>query len=274
MICEEFSPSPLLLPYIKSFIIIEDDEGDIKNQIMNIYPSGHLEMIISFGDRVIFSRDDYNLRTAAGYLEGQILEPVYYRCLGRMRILSVIFRPFGIYRFLNIPQYEFTSRRIDLDLIMGRGGKEFIERLCEEPSRTGKILLADRFFQDLLRENEFRDHRIARAAFVIDRSEKKINITDLCDNLNISIKTLERDFSRIVGISPKELTRVMRFNRAFNAINSGEPVDVQEIVFECGYYDQAHFINEFKRFTSLTPTAFINKQNESVERSFREVVKI
>ena len=77
-----------------------------------------------------------------------------------------------------------------------------------------------------------------------------------------------------MGISPKELTRVMRFNRAFNAINSGKPVDVQEIVFECGYYDQAHFINEFKRFTSLTPTAFINKQNESVERSFREVVKI
>ncbi len=165
MICEEFSPSPLLFPYIKSFIIIEDDEGDIQNQTMNIYPSGHLEMIISFGDRVIFSQDDYNLRTASGYLGGQILEPVYYRCTGRMRILSVIFRPFGIYRFLNIPQSEFTSRRIDIDLLMGQGGKEFIARLCEEHTRAGKILLAEWFFQGLLQENDFRDHRIARLPF-------------------------------------------------------------------------------------------------------------
>ena len=77
-----------------------------------------------------------------------------------------------------------------------------------------------------------------------------------------------------MGISPKELARVIRFNRAFNAINSAEPVDVQEIIYDCGYYDQAHFINEFKRFTSLTPTSFLYKKEKSVEKSFREVVKI
>ncbi|PKL38936.1 MAG: hypothetical protein CVV44_08690 [Spirochaetae bacterium HGW-Spirochaetae-1] len=274
MFCQEYIPSQQLSSYIKSFILIEDEEGAFRNQPMNIYPSGHLEMIISFGDRVIFSTDNYQLKSASGYLGGQILEPVYYRCLGNLRILSVIFRPYGIYRFLDIPQVEFNGRRIDLDLVMGRPGKDFIARLCDEPSREKKISLADSFFCNLLSGKAMKALHIARASFFLNNFRNDVNISSICTTLNVSIKTLERDFRRIVGITPKELSRVLRFNEAFNRINSGKCHDLQDLIFECGYYDQAHFINEFRLFTSLTPTAFINKQKETVERSFREVVKI
>ncbi len=274
MFCREYNPSPPLSPYIKSFILIEDEEGALRDQTMNVYPSGHLEMIISFGDRVIFTSDNYLLKSAAGYLQGQILEPVNYRSLGKLYILSIIFRPYGIYRFLDIPQMEFNGRRIDLGLIMGHEGRELIDRLCDEPSRNGKVALADRFFRALLMKKPVRSPCIARASSFIDRFQGDISLGGICDCLNVNIKTLERDFRRIVGIMPKELSRILRFNRAFNAINSGEYRDLHDLVFECGYYDQAHFINEFKRFTSLTPSAFINKRKESVERSFREVVKI
>ncbi len=274
MYFREYTPSPHLFPFIKSYIIIEDEEGEIRNQAMNIYPSGHLEMIVSYGDEVIFSKDGFRLRGGAGYLGGQILEPVFYRCLGRLKVLSIIFRPYGIYRFLDIPQMEFNNKRIELELFMGAGVREFIGRLCDEPTREGKVAITDRFFGDLLILKTFRAAHIARASGFIKGFQGTDSLMALCRSLDISIKTMERDFRRIVGLTPKELSRVLRFNRAYNGINSGEYRDVHELITDCGYYDQAHCINEFRRFTLCTPGDFFSMRGETVERSFREVVKI
>jgi hypothetical protein len=82
---------------------------------MVIYPSGHLELILSYGDEVNFAiAERLRLLPGGGYLGGQISKPIDYICSGRLKVFSVIFRPWGAYRILQIPQKEFTDRRIDL----------------------------------------------------------------------------------------------------------------------------------------------------------------
>lgn len=275
MICKEFSPVFILTPYIKSYIIIEDIEGTITNQQMSIYPSGHLEMIISYGDDVVlFSDDVHHLKNTSGYLGGQILKPIYYKCSGKMRIISVIFNPYGFYRFLNIPQIEFTHRKIDLDLVFGSGSRVFIDKLCEETNFEKKVDILNALFCSFLQKNIPDSITIYHAAKIIKDSAGKVNIKKLSYLLNKNIKTIERDFNRIVGLSPKEFSRVIRFNKAFNALNDGKYTNVQDIIFDFGYYDQSHFINEFKQFTGLNPSDFIKKEDNGIEYSFREKVKI
>ena len=140
MFIKEYLPSIFLQSCIKSFIIIEDNDGLICNKIMSIYPSGYLEMIISYGDTTYFlTENGFVLKNAASYLGGQILKPTYYKCIGKFKILSIIFRPYGIYRLLGIPQYELTGYKIDLDLIFGNEGNVLIDKLCEEQDYNKKI---------------------------------------------------------------------------------------------------------------------------------------
>jgi len=275
MICEEFLPSLPLRRYIKSYIIIEDAEGFVLNRQMSIYPSGHLEMIINYGDRVDFEEPQtFVLKHENGYLGGQIMRPVYYRSRGHFKIFSIIFKPIGTFRFLRIPQQEFTHKKIDLDLIFGPESGRIIERLCEADGFQNKVSVIDRFFLDLLKNNVRDITLIAAASRIIQRSGGKIAIEELCKTLNTNIKTLERNFMHIVGIRPKEFSRVIRFNMAFNTINSESFCDINDVVHLCGYYDHSHFHNEFKRFTDLSPLEFFNKSNQDIERSFREQVKI
>ncbi len=274
MYYREYSPSQQLAPYIKSFIIIEDTEGDICNKPMHIYPSGHPEMIFSYGDTVVLSPDRYILRSGEGYLSGQTLSPVFYRCTGKLRIISILFKPFGTYRFLGIPQREFTGARIPVDLLLNQQGKDHIDRLCNEPDRTQKLELLSAFFCSLLQTTRIKNLHIARASFFLQQMPRSSSIAAFCNMADISIKTLERDFRKVVGILPGELARVLRFNSAFNALQEGTDISLHDIIFNAGYYDQSHFINDFKRYTSLTPSHFINKQNEGIKHSFREIIRI
>ena len=275
MICKEFSPVFILTPYIKSYIIIEDSEGTITNKQMSIYPSGHLEMIISYGDDVsLFSNDIHLMKKAGGYLGGQILKPVYYKCFGKMRIISVIFNPYGFYRFLKIPQIEFTHKKVDLDLIFKKDSNIFIDMLCEAESYDEKVNILNDLFCELLKKNTPDSITTYRAAKIIKKCTGNIKIKELSGLLNKNIKTIERDFNKIIGLTPKEFSRVIRFNKAFNSIFSGEYCNIHDVVYDFGYYDQAHLINEFKEFTGLSPSDFIKKENNDIEYSFREKVQI
>ena len=76
----------------------------------------------------------------------------------------------------------------------------------------------------------------------------------------VNRRKLERDFDYHVGVSPKFLQRVLRFRRTIAAFYRRSCRNLTELAYECGYFDQAHFINDFKEFTGQTPRHFFNSQ--------------
>ena len=87
-----------------------------------------------------------SLKAGHGYLGGQILEPVNYTCFGKLKIISLIFKPWGIYRFLAIPQSDFNNYRVDLEFIFGKSFDSIIEQIYLTESIEDKIKLLDSFF--------------------------------------------------------------------------------------------------------------------------------
>jgi AraC-like DNA-binding protein len=275
MFCRQYEPCDEMKPYIQSYIVFEDTKGFIKNKKMTIYPSGKLELIISYGNRVLFDgRDKYLLKSGHGYLGGQILEPVNYTCFGLLKIISVIFKPWGIYRLLAVPQSDFNNYRVDLEFIFGRSFESIIERIYLTKRVDDKIRLLDVFFTERLNRTKLPSsiYHLRNAAGILEETGGVFDLSMLAELLGLNIKTLERSFKKLLGIRPKLFSRIMRFNKALNMISSGIS-DFNDIVFKAGYYDQSHFINEFREFTGAVPTDFL-KKDEQIQNSIRELVHI
>jgi AraC-like DNA-binding protein len=83
-----------------------------------------------------------------------------------------------------------------------------------------------------------------------------ITITSICDELSVSERYLQKLFQKYVGLSPKFFARIVRFSHIFNVIKEEDP-DWAEIVYQAGYYDQSHFIRNFKAFTGEDPSQYI-----------------
>lgn len=271
MICKTYSPMPELAPYIKSYILVEDLPGVMKGKRMAIFPSGHLEMIFSYGDDVHFS-NNYYLRHGHGYLSGQILEPLYYRCSGSLKVISIIFRPWAIYRFLGIPQSALANTPMDLGLLLKKDNN-ITQRIADEQDHEKKVSILDRHFLSLLGKVDAVLDPVSASAEIIAKSGGNMAIGDLCSLMNISSRTLERRFRNMIGLTPKALSMMIRFNNAFNDIQSGRFRDIHDIIHRHGYYDQSHFINQFKKYTGLLPSSFLDTPKE-MNHSLREIVTV
>jgi len=271
MVCKTYSPIRALRPYIKSYILIEDNSQLMKGNWMTIFPSGHLEMILSYGDDVHFS-NGYYLRSGHGYLSGQILEPIYYRCSGSLKIISIIFKPWGLYPFLNIPQDRLISSPIDLELLL-KSNNNLTQRIADEEKHEKKAATLNEYFYSLLTKMDRHLNPVSSSAGMILNSGGNMSIDGLCKHFNLNIKTIERNFKNVVGITPKAFSNIIRFNGAFEDIKSGKFGDIHDVIYRHGYYDQSHFIHEFKKYTGLSPSTFFEK-GEKVSHSLREIVSI
>jgi len=271
MICKTYQPVPDLAPYIKSYILIEDDSQALKDTRMSIFPSGHLEMIFSYGDNVLFS-NGFNLRPGHAYLSGQILGPTYYRCSGSLKVISIIFKPWGIYHFLNIPQNELINSPIDLELLL-KNNNNITQRISDEDRHEGRVTILNDHFSSLLSNMDTDPEPITVSAGMILNSGGNISISRICEHIGLNIRTMQRNFKNVIGLTPKAFSRIIRFNNAFNDIESGKFRDIHQIIHRHGYYDQSHFINEFKQYTDLAPSAFLKAPGD-VNHSLREIVTI
>ncbi|PSR52711.1 hypothetical protein AHMF7605_03805 [Adhaeribacter arboris] len=84
----------------------------------------------------------------------------------------------------------------------------------------------------------------------------QMTMTDLAYHTNMPLRTLERQFTERVGVSPKLFARFKRFHQALALMNYPKPATWTDIALTCGYYDQAHFIKEFKTFSNQSPTTY------------------
>lgn len=97
--------------------------------------------------------------------------------------------------------------------------------------------------------------------------EKSITtpLKDIMQECAASKSTLLRKFTKRTGVNPKTLTRVVRFNYLWNKINDENAIDYQELIFDTHYFDQSHFINDFKAITGETPSCFFKRNLEVVK---------
>ncbi len=254
-------PAQQLKPYIRHYVYCEMGKpGEWINT--NSAPPGCAALSITCECENLLMRDGENkvCKYEPVAFSGQTTGYKQISLYGRLKSFFVIFRPYGAFRLLGIHQGECLNRFINLSDMLGRPARnlknELVDQTCAQDIRN---VLENFFLKQLSRLK--RQIGIERLAHVIDHirtyNHQESLIKNICYQEGYSISKLERHMKKIVGISPKQYQRIMRFNNVLHYINLDHSgYNWPDIAGRFGYFDQAHFIREFKLFYGKTPADF------------------
>ena len=152
-----------------------------------------------------------------------------------------------------MPVSEFADGQVPADILWGKRAVELEERICSASTLHERIRLVERFLLEQLRRYAKEDTALL-IRHVWDR-RGQVAIGDMTREVGISERQLERRFLEGVGVEPKQFTRLARFLDSCRQIRKHAD-SLTRIAHHCGYYDQSHFIRDFKRFSGLTPNEF------------------
>jgi AraC-like DNA-binding protein len=151
-----------------------------------------------------------------------------------------------------------------LDLIWGSLVDEIREQLQGIPSHDEKLSTLEAFLLARAHRSLEANRLISFAVQQLQHSPQFLAIKDLAQTVGITQKHLITQFEKVVGLRPKTFARVCKFQKVVNMIESQTELEWSSIAYDCGYYDQAHFIKEFQTFSGLNPTAYVAQRGEYV----------
>lgn len=230
-------------------------------------PNGCVELIIHLTDQhcELFKNDEWSTPPEYTIL-GMHTGPYKVWFKGKVKVFAIRFKPEGIYSVFGVPASTFKETYEDMSQVLGNGFHDFCHRIKEEKDVTSMIERTEVYLLKNLRRNKVQMSYVNLAAELI-RQSKGIRIEDLPGRVFISQRQLEREFKSKVGISPKHYLRITRINEVVRLLDKDHTMDLTSVAYHCGYFDQAHFINDFKKITGEKPTIFIKGRNRFIANS-------
>jgi AraC-like DNA-binding protein len=246
---QRYQPTELLQPFIKSFMIIESEEG-LQNSIL---PDTTLTM--AFKLRGSITHTAYSSNTfPSSFIAGIRKSTLAVNYARNTLNLLVIFQEGGAAAFFDMPLHEFAGMPMPLDnMVHSRMVRDVEEQLCESESNTQRLVIIENWL--IKRLKQFTPDALVQYAIQkIKTASGDLRIKDIVSSLPISRDPFEKKFRRIVGTSPKQFAAIVRLR---NLIDQYSGVDtLTDVAHKAGYFDQSHFIKDFQSFTGKTPKQF------------------
>jgi AraC-like DNA-binding protein len=260
----EIKPKPPLSQFIECFWTLEG-QAAAEGGADPILPDGCAEMVLNFSER--FRRQDETGRQdlqPSRLLVGQITEPMRVAPTGRVEVIGIRFNPGGTRPFFRFPIQELTNRYSSLDDFDRGLDREVETRLGEVPELDGKLRALESLLARRVDDGRDPDPRVSGAVDRILSRNGLVSVDDLARDADLSARQFERVFSREVGVGPKLLCRILRFQQVFRAADFSAG-NWAAVAADCGYYDQSHLIRDFQQFAASTPAALVNQPGRLTE---------
>lgn len=249
----QFAPADILKPYVKNYTLISIDH-ELTDEVF--YPSGYVDLVMNVSEGSAFTRIDGRSRKLPGVeLLGHLTLPSRLSVTKGTAVLIARIYPYASSLFFTDSMSEFTNYATDAYSIFSREINEFYYRLMEADTLEQKIALLNGFLIGKLIKNEKQQKKtrlIGQVCNYVHAIGDTYNSKALSSQFGFSERYLEKLFVDRVGISPRTLFSVYRFNKSLGLVLSSQR-KLTSIAYDLGYYDQSHFIKEFTRFTGITP---------------------
>lgn len=262
----EAAPSPRLKPFIKCYWALEDD-GSADSPPEPVIPDGCPEIVFNLADKFKRHKHDGEIERQPGsILVGQMRKHVTLQPTGKIMLFGIRFYPAGAYPFCGFAFSELTDRIESLDNIWGKTADRFEQRLNEASDFGERVRIANLELEMRLLDNVPDENLATIASGLIEKKGGLGSISELSYFFGISERQLERKFDEQIGLSPKMFSRIVRFQGVLRALKGNKNLNLLDLAIATGYYDQSHFIKEFKDFSGQTPLEFlaVNQQISGV----------
>ena len=253
------TPSNILAPYIKRYWAIENVLDKDEICIQRIIPTGLTELMLYFTPRPkILNSNKYLSDNAALYGHQNDFYDIELK--GDLSVFSIVFEPQGLMQFFKFPLHEICNQNVPLEYLSGQDGRDLEEKMSESDTFEQKVCIVENFLlQNITADLEFR--RINHIVELIKSTGGNININQLISEACLCRKQFERIFSERVGISPKQYQKIIRFQFVLFQKQQNVDLNMTELSYESGYFDQSHFIKDFKSLCGMTPKQFFTEND-------------
>jgi AraC-like DNA-binding protein len=246
-------PHPELSAYVHEYQgYFETSSGRVRRREL---PSGEVAIIISFGGcyYVIDPRTPGLIQTRSTFVAGLDDRYVLVDSVRAGFAMQIDFTPIGAHRLLETPMHLLAHRTVELSDLLGSQANRLVEQLFDAPDWCTRFAILDEFLQSRIRRAPYVSREIGWAWHQLNASNGSIPISRITDTLGWSRKRLVKTFRDEIGLPPKTVGRVLRFQHALARLGSRNFPDASQVAAECGYSDQAHMIREFKALSGFTP---------------------
>ena len=226
-----------------------------------VFPSGEMEMIFNLGQGVWQSAVNHQFSpTPPVELWGQITKPLAIKSKGRQTMLGIRFYTHSAACFFKDDMGVFNNRVSDLCDVMGSAVNTLHTQLLETADLQQRIALVNGFLEDRLASGNRKAAGVEKLAHILTSIKTNCaenNLYTIASEHCISPRYLHKLVYQHTGLSPRSFNKINRFQHSLRLVTKNiHPLT--SIAYECGYFDQSHFIREFKSFTGVTPSGYRN----------------
>ncbi|MGQ0550401.1 MAG: helix-turn-helix domain-containing protein [Armatimonadota bacterium] len=226
-------------------------------------PSSKVVVIVNLGSpfRVIDPRDTtISTQYRDSFVAGLDDSYSIVESGGAAYCVQLNFTPIGARMFFGVPMSSLAQRVVGLEDILGPMGHRLADQMHEAPDWEARFAILDSVIADRLARARAAPSGVEWAWTQIQDAGGRIDIGALAAELGWSHKHLIAHFHEQIGLPPKTVARLARFQRAMDFLEPRDDVNWAEIAHHCGYYDQAHLIKDFHQFAGSTPREFLRRR--------------
>lgn len=238
-----------------------------------VVPNGNLKLTVSYQNGIVaavngktFASKEHDI-TLTGLVDVPVILDVDKDVV--TETIGIEFSPQGAYRFFHFSLNEIQNQIYSLCDVLGNKGRQLVEQMSNTTSQQQKIIVLQQFLhKQLAMQNE--DLIFDYCVEKIVASKGRITVKELEKKTGYCSRWLNMKFNDKIGVSPKNLCSIIRFKQYYQAwVNGNEKSFFKNDFYEL-YYDQSHFIKDFKRFTGLPPARFEKQVNNFGESYYKE----
>jgi len=250
-------PSGFLAQYIRHYWILEADasDGEVCERII---PTGNIEWMFHYRNTFVVKSTEKIVAQPRSLVCGINCNYSDVATRGDSGVIAVTFLPKGASHFLRFPLSDIEDCSIALSDIFNSKINEVEERICIATTTLARIQIIEQFLTTCFRPVNTNDVLlITKGVEIINSSKGQIKASELSKKLIITNKTLERKFSIYLGKTPKQFIKIVRFQGVIQYLSNIDHKHLTQLTYDNGYYDQSHFIKDFKNMSGYTPSEFL-----------------
>jgi AraC-like DNA-binding protein len=251
-------PRPELQPYVEVLWLFESANGLPPEHQSLAAPNGCPKLIFLDGNSLTSTVDGraQNSREGLYFVGSRDRSALLHSSARRIGLIGIEFRPHGAFPCFGIPMSDTANRLFDAEALLGRWGRQTTEVLRNLETAAQKVARIQNALIELLQKNHERSPLIEFCVSTLKATNGQLPIEELRRRTGYSRRYVELLFQRHVGIAPKVLAGIFRFQKFYRRWAQGQSYDLVRSELYDDYYDEAHFCREFKRLTGYPPRQF------------------
>lgn len=259
-----YRPGPPLSRFIFAFWLQEGHA--LSHAEERLLPTGTTEVVFDLTDRGMLIRragatarfERYRKAVVcgphSGYFTIDAAEPAH--------VLGIHFRAGGTYPFFGPPAHQLRNAVVPLESVLGTEADLLRERLRQAETPPAAFELLERVLMGLAVRNFERRPAVAYALQRFRDVPRVPSMAAVAEEVGVSQRRFIQVFREEVGLTPKVYCRIRRFQDVLGRIEQAQRIKWTDVAYACGYYDQAHFIHDFREFSGLNPTAYLERRGD------------